>query len=1023
MLLLFLFGTSFAAWADDHAECITDDFLANGYLTGQNIDMNYDASDIRVENNGDGNPETHLHLEFLVPRRYVDQYEANSYALTFNRQIGAEPTLPQTDDYNEATGSDDGTDLAEDWMKQVRMYVGQFKTPDDTYDQSACFSNRRETHGNYTFCDTAHGAVENLWTETVQDDNPCMFDVSADIPWSNVMGTAFGGQSSTGEGMVNDGGVVVNTNGNWIEIFLTATVETWTHFSQGKTNGDYLGVMTGGESLKNTNGLDAGNDDLSVDLNRKGEYSNDAGWLGWPNEPEAGEFGDIVIDDERYTLYQIPFILRFPRTVMVETSFVAMTDFLLLSGVVAQDVINVNLNPTDGDTSDYFAELEVTLTTQIQYPYGIVAPDVDTSNTQINAMTVIAGSDPAAAAEGHASAVKFVTWTDPAACMDSDQYFADEGTCEQDFKIRITPNNDSGTGGDPCSVAGDYTFEMWATCVGAKPNSHADGDNHERGCPIDDLATNASLDLRRQSNAYFTQTINIQHQPFCPVLMDEVRVVGDFRVYKDEQFETLVDNDQYANGAFSGTDSWKSTVFTNDKLFFEATYRTASVESGETGTFNNNGDVADLEQDNAVNEYGNDSIIDFVRPTKIFMDVTLGKDRSDAALSGWDSDYNSNFENAYNDGSRIPDASWGEAGELTVEAEGDGSHSKYNIVLCEVAPHDPSTIRFSDIKPDVCFTQTKSIARDFLDFNIVMRAREGFTNTIDENEVAFAMRMDERILPVYPSSDDSFATVTIQAEVYYKGNRHATSKTEASQKPDADQFGRRRLQDAPETRSQALSLSVGYSIVNSKRLRVCTVSDEESFGAVMLKFQFDSLAAMPSAGDMAAFTADLSMQFDHFLKARGAVKVERVERCNGDCRAIYARKNSSLRRRTEEEEGFFLNVYLTFENANGSNAGRILNVFQGHVVDRRDQMHSKVAIFSQSKVVKMEVDGCNGVALGIKQMAPRAFNSREDYKGTFDDTMNALNELKMGDEEDYASAAMRPTALLTLAFAAVLALW
>merc|ERR1719334_1208925 len=312
-------------------------------------------------------------------------------------------------------------------MKQVRMYVGQYETPGGTYDQSACFSNRRETHGNYTFCDTAHGAVDNLWTETVQAENDCMFDVSADIPWSNVMGTAFGGQSSTGEGMVNDGGVVVNTNGNWIEIFLTATVETWTHFSQGKTSGDYLGVMTGSESLQNTDGLDSADDAKSVDLNRKGEYENDAGWKGWPNSPEDGEFGDIVIDDERYTLYQIPFILRFPRTVMVETSFMAAQKITLLTGVVAQDVIQVELNPSEGD--NVFARVEAVLTTQVQYPYGIRSPDDETSP-----MTVVVGDD----TEGtgtHASSVIFIEFDHEGSCMEDAQDYRDESTCTQNFKF------------------------------------------------------------------------------------------------------------------------------------------------------------------------------------------------------------------------------------------------------------------------------------------------------------------------------------------------------------------------------------------------------------------------------------------------------------------------------------------------------------------------------------------------------------------------------------------------------------
>merc|ERR1719461_922956 len=147
--------------------------------------------------------------------------------------------------------------------------------------------------------------------------------------------------------------------------------------------------------------------------------------------------------------------------------------------------------------------------------------------------------------------------------------------------------------------------------------------------------------------------------------------------------------------------------------------------------------------------------------------------------------------------------------------------------------------------------------------------------------------MDERILPVKPSSDESFARVTIEAEVYYKGNRHPTTKGFASG------GNRRRLQaEEAQSRRQGHIMSVGYNIFNDKRIRPCSVDNADDNGAVRLKFAFNSAGEMPTAGDMASFTSDITMQIDEYHNAQGSVSVEHVERCDdGHCRVIYTRKS------------------------------------------------------------------------------------------------------------------------------------
>merc|ERR1719471_2460591 len=326
--------------------------------------------------------------------------------------------------------------------------------------------------------------------------------------------------------------------------------------------------MTGGESWLNKN-VENG------DTNRLGEYADDAGWRGYPGDANMGDFGAIEIDDERYTLYQIPLIIRWPRTVMVETSFMAAQKITLLTGVVAQDVIQVDLNPREG----VFARVEAVLTTQIQYPYGIRSPGEGT----------------------HAASVEFIEFDHEGSCMEAEQDFRDEGVCTQNFKFRMTP-----TVANPCSVAGEYTFEMWATCIGKN-------ERDTQVCAIDDLVDKDDLELKRASNSYFRQTVEINHQDFCPELMDEVRVVGDFAVYKDEGFAYRIDNEEDPAGANVDYDK---VVYTNDQLYYEATYRTASASVIASQGYDF--------KDNDENP-GDDSIIDYVRATKIFLDVTLGQ--------------------------------------------------------------------------------------------------------------------------------------------------------------------------------------------------------------------------------------------------------------------------------------------------------------------------------------------------------------------------------------------------------------
>jgi len=884
MLLYLLVGYASAQLSSD---CLEQEFESNGRFTGQNIDMNYEASELLTQGGA-----TQLKVQFFVPKRYVAQYEANAFAITFNRDMDI--TTPTTYSGDDA------------WKNDVTIFVDQAHT-----DQSACYSNR---YDNYTYCENP---VPGLWTIEDNDDNACISDVYATIPWADVMGTAFQG-------------VDIKNNGEFTEVFLTATVETWTHFVEGDA-ANYLGTMTGAEQWQNTDVTDG-------DTNKLGEFGGDGGWRGVGVPGFDGNFGPIPIDDERYTLYQIPFILRFPRTVVVETSFRVSSPITVLTGILGQDVITIDLNPS---TDGVFAVLEATLTTQVQYPFGIRSPEDD-----VAPMTAVVGGSRDGGGT-HAASIEFVEFDDESGCGS----LSEGEVCEQTFKVRITP-----AAGSPCTVAGDYFFEFWAECV-------MGGEGGTNGCSLDDNLGSAddiqSLERRRTSNAYFSTSISIAHQPFCPLLMDEVRVVGDLRVYHDEAFETEITQTEVVNGPNTGS------VFTNDRLYFEATYRTASNEGTSFTDFEEN------DFDGSV--VGDDSIIDYVRSTKIFMDVTIGEDKDgDATESFSTSDWDSNFQFELG-GSRIPGTDIS-GSDITVTT-GSGSTAVYQIVLCEVDGIDAEYIQFSKDKPLDCFTAQNTIANDFLDFTKMIRSATGSSNTIDENEVAFQMRMDERIIPLKPkATDGSFVKVTVESEIYYKGNRHPSRRLLQVEQGNA-------------SNRQNHSMATFYRVFSGGDLAMCTMGDDTTEGTIELELTFTEAETMPTAASSLDWASRLSLQLETYLGARDVVSVERMEQCNEQaCSTIYSEGRRAPRRRLDAE-ATYLKVALNVASTTESSAGHIMNQLQANLVNTRSDMNSRVSAFAQASVTNMRVPGCG------ESTAPRVpprVREENEIRATLDDESSAF---------------------------------
>jgi len=814
LLLLTLAGVGSAL----DAACLQGEFAANGYRTGQSIEMNYEGTQIS-KNSG----ETDLTVAFFVPKLFTEQYDAASYAITFNR----------------AHTTTDSTTQVKDWQNQVVTTALEDKT-----NQAACYTNRP---GNYTFCEAPAGG--GLWSAATDNaENPCISDHSVTIAWTEAL---------TNEAF---GKVDIKDDGTFTEVFLTATVETWRKFRQ-EAGSNYVGQMTGNVQLN-----EGGNS-----RDRTGSYFGDGGDLDVVFDP-------IEMDDWRYTLYQIPFILRFPKTVIVETDFTVGSKVTMLNGVVNQDVINVNLNPEDTDTpTDTFASLDVTVFTEVQYPYAVRSPDDLAAK-----MTVVQG-DSVAGGIVNAESIEFLNFDEEGVCGGLSQ----GEICRQSFTMRIVPTDDN-----PCSVAGKYTMEMWAQCVGGPGVV---------GCGLDDKISESDIVKQRDSNGYFSLTFEVKHQSFCPEVIDTVHVASDFKAYHDEGFTVPIENVGNAN-----------RVFSNDVIFYEATYRTASEKSGQTIQNNDDGD-------------GDASIIDYVRAVKIFVDVTIGVSAEGVGASAWDSsDWKKNLSWDLG-GSRVAgegdfqDASTTISGDSVLEITQGGhtDRASYRIILCEVLYITADVALGTLLKADDCFEAQTDLANDYLDFDKV-DIGSGVANTIDENEVAFKMRHDERIIPVGPKTDDSHITVTLEAEVYYKGNKHPTRRL-------------LQVERGPTLQSQRSVQSLSHSVNYRKpQLETCYVDDELRTSSLDIVVDYGS-NAMPDLASANSWATSLKYELMRAMSVENAIDVFSVKKCEmGRCKVII---DSNVRRLQASPSSTTneLQITLLVHSTRHTSAGKIVNSLQSRI--------------------------------------------------------------------------------------------
>jgi hypothetical protein len=277
--------------------------------------------------------------------------------------------------------------------------------------------------------------------------------------------------------------------------------------------------------------------------------------------------------------------------------------------------------------------------------------------------------------------------------------------CVQTWTINIKPKE--------CSVNGHYEMEFYARCY--MPGAP---------CALDDLIYTPS-EMQNSNSWSGVLGITIETQDFCPSVIDEISVQADIFKFADNGF---------MEEAIPG-----SNLFSNDFVYVETRLWAASSQS-------------QLDIFATPDPEGDDTLIDFVRPYKITLDVVMTSPPVQYDL--------------------VLDISHGDV-EITKQ---DADSIEYTITLCEV---DPLNFPYNTTSDPLCFDSENIgyYATTFLDFEEIVSTSTN--NTIDDNEIGFQMRLDERAIPVDVPNHPVTVTLSEWIEVFYHDDTHPDNSRRA----------------------------------------------------------------------------------------------------------------------------------------------------------------------------------------------------------------------------------------------------
>jgi len=874
--------SSFLAYDDWLSQCNSNVYAVDGYETGLVASMDYEKSNLyTVGSDANGDLNTILQLDFIVPTRYAAQYAGSSMEILLHNS---------TDSNEIAAGA-----------------------------AEACFTSCDQAPGgvctNSSIC--LQGTNDVFWFINSRHDDPCMSDVQVQMNWTDAVNNRFLKMSAPNENNPRD-------NGDVVEIFFDARILLWTAFAEKSEISGYLEW-----------------DDGSV-------RTDDGGWAINPDGNQDNSNPNIWINETRFLDYTIPFFLVFPRSVQAEFEFIVASTVTVLTVTGKTEVVNIDIHANKSETE--FGQLDVTFKTSVQFPYAVRGPREQLGNIRMNS------TDP------NGPRVEFVEWDDSAEC-----YNDDPDQCEQSFTVRIFPTEDT-----PCKVDGTYTVQGWTKCVNTNSNQNV---QQPQPCALNDL----DLDIGNltNNNGYFTFDIVLPEQSWCPRIVDEVVVTPKLNLFNDADFETPIYNQGNSIGDID--------VFSNNWIYCEVVYETSSDTTAIDSSVE--GDV----------------LIDIARATKIYMDVQLKNVPFNVpGTDGSQDEHNSpqltltEIENAagsFRDGVPETDVfAWDNEPHITSWADLlafdggyavtqdiviDASKTQYRVLLCETNEVESYTVYNSNVSLDDCFTNTTSTAIKFFDLGKVLdsegetagncagldefgNARSntgGIHNCIDENEIAWKFRLDERIIPMDPDIDNGEIRIWVESEVYYIGNYQLTRR-----RIDTGLSQRRRLQSLNgPTRVQDLITSASFEIRHRRfDLMECNMHALEAEGILTLEFQMSQAKmATEFATDLDAinWAVLLGSQIESVMNMPHTVQVVGLTKCAMTCNQIFIVEGHNLDETADSSSSATLVVSLKFMSNKLARAGHILNIIQKQLKDEDSFIFRDVPAFDNNILTHMKVEG------------------------------------------------------------------
>jgi hypothetical protein len=195
--------------------------------------------------------------------------------------------------------------------------------------------------------------------------------------------------------------------------------------------------------------------------------------------------------------------------------------------------------------------------------------------------------------------------------------------------------------------------------------------------------------------------------------------------------------------------------------------------------------------------------------------------------------------------------------------------------MCEAAAYDPITDANNDL-PD-CFDSANmgTTAETLLAMRAI--AISSGTNTVDADEIAFGIRLDERVIPVDIPNSPADLTLRMDVEVFYEGvdNPSRRALTVGQE--------RRRLTGVGGERTTSVSFSTS---VTKPKFAYCTLNPNLQYTGFKVSLVQETYPTESTAAD---FVLKHRYEIARYLGADWTkISIYRVDNCiDSDCDTVY----------------------------------------------------------------------------------------------------------------------------------------